>query len=280
MPTLPEALRQLTSHLQSGGVFQPDRTAAWVVSEATGIPRLELSLHPGRPVSPSELAALDAGAARLLRGEPLAYVLGTWGFHGLEIRCDSRALIPRPETEELVEQAIRRGGARILDVGTGTGCVALALAAALPDAEIHALDRSEEALALARENAERLGLARRVRFHLGDLREGLPGGPYDGIVSNPPYVTESEWAELDRSVRDYEPPLALRGGPDGLELIRALASAARAAVAPGGWLALEIGAAQGPAVLEILEGSGWRRGRMLPDAAGRDRIAIGDATHV
>src|SRR5690349_7645748 len=192
--TLGEVLRAAAEYLERKGVDSPRVDAELLLSQALGLSRIELYTQHDRPLTEAELDAARALVERRGRREPLAYVLGEWGFRRLTLRTDARALVPRPETEVLVERclALLAGAAApsVLDVGTGTGAIALAIADELAGARVTAIDVSPEAAALARENAERTGLA--VAVAVADLRDGLPGGPYELVVSNPPYVESAE----------------------------------------------------------------------------------------
>ena len=259
----------------------PDRTEAeWVLEHVLGLRRFQLPL-----ADPVPTAALPL-AARLAAGEPLQYVLGDTNFYGLTINCDPRALIPRPETEELVTLALDDIPSEIsrepsplpfavVDVGTGTGCIALAIKSERPHCSVTGIDVSEEALALARSNAERTGLE--VSFVAGDLLSDPPVTGLDLVVSNLPYIGSDEIPELDANVRDHEPHLALDGGPDGLDLIRLLVPQAAALLRPNGRLLLEIGERQGPAVAALLEQTGFVQVEVKKDIAGHDRFVIGSA---
>jgi release factor glutamine methyltransferase len=204
--------------------------------------------------------------------EPLAYLLGEWGFRRLTLRCDERALVPRPETESVVERCIQllRGvqAPRVLDVGTGTGAIALALADEVPGARVVAIDSSEEALSLATENAALTGLD--VRLLLRDLNDGLPEGPFDLVVSNPPYVRAEELDTLESEVRDWEPREALLDSGQ----TEAIARAGRDVLAPGGALVLEIHEQRAEEARALLENLGYRV-RINVDLTGRDRIVEG-----
>jgi release factor glutamine methyltransferase len=231
---------------------------------------------------PSEKAAAEFshGVARLLAHEPVQYVIGETDFMGLTFRCSPAALIPRPETERLAELAIdwlRRAPRpadrplRVVDVGTGTGCLACAIKAACPDAEVTALDISADALALARRNAARLRLA--IAFRQNDLLDGLPPESADLVVSNPPYVATRECDALPPTVRLFEPRLALDGGPDGLRLISRLAAGAASVLVSGGGLLLEIGEDQAETVLPCLNQTNqFLPPEILSDYAGRSRL--------
>ncbi len=220
--------------------------------------------------------------ARRQLAEPLQYITGEAEFYGLTLGVTPDVLIPRPETEHLVEKAVELGRElrfpRILDVGTGSGAIAIAIAHALPAAQVSATELSKDALALARINAERIGLASRIRFIQADLLNPLTdadeaGGPFDIIVSNPPYVPESDRATLDPEVRDHEPSLALFAGHDGLSVYRRLIPEAFAALSEGGWLAMEIGFGQSEAVASLLADAGFRSVAFTPDLQGIPRVA-------
>jgi release factor glutamine methyltransferase len=207
---------------------------------------------------------------RRLRREPVAYILGRKGFRNIELAVDPRVLIPRPETELLVELTLELRPRRVLDMGTGSGAIALAIADELPGCEVLATDTSGAALEVARANAERLGLAERVELH--DTMLPLDPPRLDLIVANLPYIAEHEWAGLEPEVTEWEPREALLAGPDGLDLIRAAIPVA-AAAAPA--LALEVGAGQAPAVGELLFEAGFATVETRPDLAGIPRVVWG-----
>jgi release factor glutamine methyltransferase len=271
--TIGEVLRRSADHLARTGAEQPRLDAERLLAHALGVERVELYMHHDRPLSPSELEDARALVVRRAAGEPLQYVLGEWGFRRLTLRVDPRALIPRPETETVVERclALLDGVAapRVLDVGTGSGAVALALADEHPGARVTAMDVSEDALALARENAERTGLPVELLRH--DLFEGLPGDGWDLVVSNPPYVASEELASLARVVVDWEPGVALVDGGHTEALVRSAASALR----PGGALVLETHEDGAAGVAALLEREGYRAVSVTADLAGRDRVVEG-----
>lgn len=235
--------------------------------------RVELYMHLDRPLSPSELEDARALLSRRASGEPLQYVLGEWGFRRLTLRVDRRALIPRPETETLVERclALLDGDAapRVLDVGTGSGAVALAIADEHLGARVTAIDVSEDALALARENAERTGLAVDLLHH--DLFAGLPGNGWDLVVSNPPYVRDDEVASLAPEVADWEPGVALVDRGHTEALVRSAAQALR----PGGALVLETHEDGAANVAALLERERFVAVCTTRDLAGRERVVEG-----
>ncbi len=225
---------------------------------------------------------LEPLAERVENGEPLQYVIGHVDFWGLQIKCDPRALIPRPETELLVEEVVtsnmwnreNAGPATVVDVGTGTGCVALTLARQRADANFKAVDISSDALELAKENAEANGLADRVFWMRNNLLERFAPESADIVVANLPYIATNDWKRLHPSVRDHEPQLALDSGPTGMELIDELATQARYVLVPGGMLFLEFGFDQGALVIKRLESLGYQNIEIKHDLAGHDRIAI------
>ena len=220
----------------------------------------------------------DALIARRGKREPLAYITGQREFYGRVFAVEPGVLIPRPETEIIVDAVLEivraRTPPRILDIGTGSGCLAITVAMELPAALLTATDNSEAALGVARANARQFGVDTRITFRAGDLlADG--DGPFDIIMSNPPYVPERDKASLDPEVRDYEPGAALFAGPDGLDVIRRLVPAAAAALAPGGWLIFEIGAGQADAVQEIVNRTpGVRWERVLPDLQSIPRVVV------
>ena len=226
------------------------------------------------------LEAMRRAMRRLVAGEPVQYVLGEWDFRRLTLKCDPRALIPRPETEELVTRVLkwleRRPAPRfVVDVGTGNGAIALSIAKEFAgDAVILATDVSADAVALARENAELCGLAGKVRFAVADgLDDFDEPGEVDAIVSNPPYVTTAEWRELDPRVRDREPRVALDGGETGLDFYDRYLGDALNLLKPGGAVFFEIGESQGAAVRRMMENYGFSGILVEKDWSGRDRYA-------
>lgn len=283
-PTLQAAVRQIEAALARAGIEDARAAADWLVAETAGIGRLDLYVSGDRPIPAEWIPLLVERARRVEAGEPLQYVLGYAPFMGRDFLCDRRALIPRPETEELCERVLdalpREFAGRVADVGTGTGCLAITIVLDRPDARVEAIDISEESLELARENARRFGVDSRIQWILGDLLAGAPEAAYDVIVSNPPYVSEAEWSRLPLSIREYEPPVALIGGADGLAVIRRLAAQSRSALKPGGMLWLEMGNDQGQAVRRLLEDLGFVGITVYRDAAGHERIAAAMRPHV
>jgi release factor glutamine methyltransferase len=269
-----EATRRLasTSAPASASVSasaSPRLDAEVLLAFVLGVERARLVLDRDVSVGARECARFEALVARRAVGEPVAYLIGRRGFRWLELEVDARVLIPRPETELLVEVAVGlAAGASVLDVGTGSGAIALAVASERPDLVVRGVDVSADAVAVARANAARLGLER-VSFSVGDLLSGAERS--DAVLANLPYVEED--AELPADVADHEPALALFGGADGLSVIRLLVS-----MVAGDWpslLALEIGETQGSAVSGLVRAAGFDEVSVLRDLAGRDRVVVG-----
>jgi len=273
MTSLGEVLRLSTEHLAAKGSETPRLDAERLLAKAIGLERIELYMALDRPLTPLELDAARVLVSRRARREPLQYVLGEWGFRRLTLTVDRRALIPRPETEVLVERALALLAGldrpRVLDVGTGSGAIALAIADEHPGAVVTALDCSVDALALAAENAARTGLAIELARH--DLFRGLPDGPWDLIVSNPPYVDAADLPTLQPEVRDWEPHGALSA--EGA--VEAVVRGAVAVLALTGGLALEVGAGQTGATAALLQELGLVEVRVTPDLRGLDRVVEG-----
>lgn len=265
-PTVREAMGGALPALEAAGVPTPRIDAEVLLAAATGRGRADLVADPGASLTAAASRAFGEFVRRRLRREPVAYILGRRGFRRIEVEVDRRVLIPRPETELLVEVALELAPRSLLDVGTGSGAIALAVADELADCSVVATDVSADALAVARANASRLGLRERVRFAAGSLEEG----PFDLALANLPYVTEDEWAALQPEVRDWEPREALVGGSDGLDVIRAVAPRLTAR-----WVALEVGAGQADAVAALLEAAGRTAIEVRPDLAGIGRVVVG-----
>ena len=271
-----------------GGRFtagDAEREARWIVEEASGFEGAELAAGLNEPATERGVARLDAMVARRLAGEPLQYVLGHWPFRTLDLLVDRRVLIPRPETEQVVEHALREldarageGPAVVVDLGSGSGAIGLSIAAerAKAGVEVWCVDASSDAVAVTRANLAGLGVAgASVRVVEGSWFDPLPEGlrgRVDLLVSNPPYVAADD--PLPRDVADWEPTRALVPGPSGLEAIEHLVEHASSWLAPGGTLVVEIGETQGPVVVELAERAGYTDPRIEPDLAGRDRALV------
>ncbi len=277
--TLPllEVLRGTERYLAERGVENPRLNAEHLLAHALGLKRMELYLQFDRGLTETERAPLRDLVKRRGIREPLQHILGTAEFHGRSFLCDKRALVPRPETEQLVEIALEiaktKPAPAILDIGTGSGVIPLTLALELPAATIHTTDLSPDALALAAENAARHQLTDRVTLHQADL---LPPGDnkFDLIVANLPYIPADEIPSLSPEVRQ-DPVTALDGGPDGLDLIRRLIDTAPDRLAPGGALLLEIGAGQADATKALLTARKFRDISLRPDYSNIPRFAVG-----
>ena len=259
-------------------------TELWLV-HVTGLSRARLLARLDQAVTPEQERRYRAGLARLAAGEPLPYLTGRAEFYGLEFAVTPATLIPRPETEHLMDAALARiaapgVGVTVADVGTGSGCIAVALAVHRPAVRVYATDASPAALAVAAGNAERHGVAGRVDLRRGHLLAPLVADRVrvNLLVANLPYVSDPEWADLPVGVREYEPAGALRGGPEGLDLIRDLLDGAPAVLRAGGAILLEIGAAQGARAVALARAALPAAARidLHPDYAGRDRILIVD----
>jgi release factor glutamine methyltransferase len=261
------------------GLDSPRLDAELLVAHALQIDRVRLYMDLDRPLVPDELAAIRALVIRRRKREPLAYVIGTREFFGRSFAVTPAVLVPRPETETLVERALELlppdAEGPVLDVGTGSGCIALTLAAERRALQMDATDLAEAALAVAARNAERLGVAARVRFYCGDLFAALPEPRrYALVVSNPPYISLNERPALAPELA-REPEEALFAGEDGLAIIRRLVAEAPSYLAPGGTLLVEIGAGQGEAVLALLRAAGFEDPVIHKDLGGRERVAEG-----
>jgi len=297
--------RWMVAHFSRKGIDSPRVVADTLLATVLGCERMRLYMEPDREPSPGELARLRELVARAARHEPLQFLVGEWPFRGIPLEVGPSTLIPRPATETLVERAVELGRAslgdaasgsprplRIVDACTGTGCIAIALARELaagqrrgcrplggadPDApaaivgppvRVVATELVPEAAALARRNIARHGLAGAIEVREGDLLAPLadePDGSIDLLVANPPYVSDAEWEELEPIVRDHEPATALRGGRDGLDLVRRLVADAPRLLRPGGWLLVEIGHAGRDAALGLVAGPSWNDAEVRKD---------------
>lgn len=263
------------------GVEDARIQAEMLLMHVTGQQRLDLYTDADRPASPDERHTLRELVRRALAHEPVQYLVGHQRFYGLRIATDRRALIPRPETETLVEQLIVRLAdagpeVRLADVGTGSGCIAIALAAHRPGSTVLATDASDEALDLARENIRAHALDDRIATARGHLAEPLrDAAPLHAIASNPPYIPDNEWDAVPPNVRDHEPTLALRGGPDGLDLVRPLIADAPGLLLPGGWLAVEVASARAADTLDLATADPrYDHAEIIRDHFGRPRILL------
>lgn len=277
MQSLLEIIRKSTEFLAGKGVESPRLQSELLVGHALGLQRMQLYVQFERLLTEAELETVRPLLRRRAQGEPLQYIMGWTEFHGLRLKVDRRALIPRPETELLVERLIERNvisAGRILDLGTGSGAIALALAKQYPEAKVVAVDSSEAALELARENAAQSGLAERVEYIRSDWFSAVPSeARFDLIVANPPYLSAEETAATAPEVKNFEPASALTsGGPDGMQDLERIIAAAKDFLAPGGLLALETGISQHPTLLARAREAGFPEPESLRDLTGRDRF--------
>jgi len=283
--TVLEVIQRSTGYLARKGVDSPRLQIELLLAHVLRQPRLKLYLDFERVLTERELAAVRELVKRRGAREPLQYLIGSTNFCGLELQVSPAVLIPRPETELLAERAwsflvTRPAPVSALDYGTGSGCLAIALATHCPAAVVHAVDISAAALAVARANAGRHGVVNRICFHEGDGFAALPAGArFDLILSNPPYIPTGQIATLQPEVRDHEPCVALDGGPDGLDFIRKLAAEARHWLRPGGQLMLEFGDGQAEAVQQLFTTAGWTGVSVENDLASRPRMLVAAQGH-
>jgi release factor glutamine methyltransferase len=277
--TVRKVLTWTTQHFEKRGVDAPRLTTEVLLAHVLKTSRVRLYVDLDRPLEKTELTTFRALIERRMAGEPTQYLTGVREFYNRPFKVDPRVLIPRPETELLVEAALHKlpkdGPGLALDVCTGSGCIAISLAAERPQATVMATDLSADACALAKENAQALGVAERVTVLQGNLFAPLPpDARFDVVASNPPYIAAGEIPTLSAEVR-REPHMALDGGPDGLVLIRKVIEGARRVLKPGGLLAMEIGETQGDAVKALLQAAGYDDARVEKDLERRDRLAFG-----
>jgi release factor glutamine methyltransferase len=277
--TIETILRWATEDFRGRGIDSPRLDAELLLAHALGATRMQLVIDSKRPLSPPELANFRELVKRRRVREPVAYLLGEREFYGRKFRVDKRVLVPRPDTETLVEVALKRSRSRsmsmrALDVCTGSGCVATTLGRERPTSRVLATDLSRDALDVARDNALRLG-AYNVAFARADLFAGLGPGPFDVITANAPYIPSGEIAALDADVRDFEPRAALDGGADGLDLVRRVVEGARALLDDGGILAVEVGSGQAGEARAHFERSGYVEVEIARDYAKIERVVSG-----
>ena len=279
--TVLEVIQRSTEFLQQKGVDSPRLQIELMLARVLNTPRLKLYLNFDRALTEPELGQTREMVKRRAAREPLQHILGTVSFCGIEIKCTAAALIPRPETELLAErgwQFLSTLGSQpstCLDLGTGTGCIAIALAVHTPETLVHAIDVSSEALTLARDNAIFHHVAERIKFHPGDAFAALPEETkFDLIVSNPPYIASDELATLQPEVRDFDPKLALDGGMDGLAFYRRIAHEAGRFLKTGGKLMLEHGDGQSGPIAKMLQDENWVVDEIVADYSARPRILI------
>ena len=274
--TVLKILRWTTDYFAGKQIDSARLEAELLLAATLDLDRVGLYVNFERPLNADELSSFRERVRRRSLREPLQYILGETEFWSLTFGVSPAVLVPRADTEVLVEEALTRieGAAQVLDVGTGSGAIAIALAHEKPEIQLTALDCSEPALEVARSNAQRNGVAERVTCLVGDLAV-LPPGPFEMVVSNPPYIPTRDWAELMPEVRDYEPRLALDGGDDGLQAYRQLAAQAGKILTPGGWLLVEVGIGQAQDVSVLFEAAGLIDIGQRDDYAGIPRVVMG-----
>lgn len=278
MLTVLEIIKRTTDFFEKRGVESARLNAELLLGHALALKRMQLYLQFERPLTEAELEKIRPLVKRRGNREPLQYILGETEFSGLKLKVDRRALIPRPETEfliELVTKQLAVAPASLLDLGTGSGAIALALAKIYPEAAVTAVDKSADALALARENAEACGLTARVRFVLADWYSGLTADEqFPLIVANPPYLSDEETRAAQPEVKDFEPVMALSAGPNGEAALEQIISGARPHLAAGGLLACETGIAPHEPLLKLAAGAGFTRAESRCDLTGRNRYLL------
>ncbi|AJE02345.1 peptide chain release factor N(5)-glutamine methyltransferase [Geobacter pickeringii] len=273
--TIRRVLEWTREYLAEKGIENARLETEWLLGTALGLDRVGLYVNFDKPLNQNELGTIRGLVARRAKREPLQYILGSQEFFGLDFEVTPAVLIPRHDTEVLVEEALKRAPAAgsILDIGVGSGCIAVSLAKSLPETAVWGVDRSAAALALARRNVERHGV--RVTLVEGSLFEPLTGERFDMIVSNPPYIPTADIGTLQAEVRDAEPLMALDGGVDGLDFYRLIVSGASGHLAPRGWLMVEVGIGQAEAVLGMFTRAGFGDCFTAKDPNGIDRVVGG-----
>ena len=272
-----EAIRTAIADLTGAGVADPARDTRRLLAMVMGIDPARLTLHLHDSLSDKEEFAFFLHVQERCKRQPLSQIVGYREFYGRRFQVTPAVLDPRPDTEILVEAALAEPFERVLDLGTGSGCILLTLLAETPGAWGLGTDLSDKALDVARANRAALGLEGPAVLRQGNWWEAVEGGPFDLIVSNPPYIAEAAMAGLEPEVRDWEPHLALTPGGDGLDAYRVISSGARAQLEPGGRLMVEIGFDQGDPVAAMFDAAGFDEVRILPDLDGRDRVVAGNA---
>lgn len=278
-PAIGLAWRQVRDRFRAAGIESAEMDARLIAQHAFGIDPIRLLGREREPADSDALNKLEALAQRRLKGEPVARMMGSKEFWSLDIGLNAATLVPRPETEMLVGHGsalLFNRDATILDLGTGSGAIAIALAKELSRARVIATEIASDALEMARANAQRHGVADRISFRLGSWYEPLdPAVKFDLIVSNPPYIMSEVIETLAPDVRDYDPRRALDGGWDGLEAYRAIIAPARKWLNPGGYLAVEIGSTQGLTISRMFDRAGFQKVELFPDLNGLDRMVLG-----
>jgi len=279
--TVLEALNWATGYLRDHGIENPRLNGELLLARSMHLSREELYIRLHNQIGEGERKTLKGLIRRRVSGEPLQYILGHQEFWSFNLKVDPRVLIPRPETEHLVEEALlsltkipSKKIPSVLELGTGSGAIAISLAREVKNIFLVATDLSDEALMVARENAQQAGLSDKIEFLRGDLLDPFhPGEAFDLILSNPPYLSDSEIGDLSREVRDHEPIIALKGGTNGLEFYQRLISQLPSYLKRGGWILLEVGNHQASSVSQMIEAEGWfGKPERVKDLAGIERV--------
>lgn len=279
--TILKLIRWTKGFFEERGIESARLDAEVLLAHLLDLERIELYAQFDRPLEADELARYRALVKRRANREPVAYLTGHREFWSLDFLVDQRVLIPRPDTETLVRASLERidekSGQTLVDVGTGCGAIAVAIATERPELRVGATDNSSDALEVAKKNVDRLAEEREIELFEGDLLEGLPDDwlPLDFIVSNPPYVADGEAEQLEPEVVDYEPASALFAGAKGLDVVERLVATASRALRPGGWLLFEMGYQQGDAARRLLKEEGFSEIEVITDYGDRDRVAAG-----
>lgn len=280
------SLKELYYHgkelMKQSGIENPELEASVLLAKALSIKANDIYVRPEKEVKPEELEDFRQLLERRIRREPIAYIVGEKEFYSRSFVVTPDVLIPRPETEILVEEALKilddLVSPSIIDIGTGSGCIAVTIGCECQNASIFASDISPEAILIARKNAQGHGVSRRVSFVCSDLLDCFKDRSFELAISNPPYVEKSDYVSLDPDVRDYEPKLSLVGGEDGLDYIRRIVSESRRILKKGGWCIIEIGAGQSDRVTEMLEEAGFKDISLSKDLSGIERVTKGKWT--
>lgn len=280
--TVGRVLAWSSGYFAEKGIDSPKATAEYLLAHTLKCKRLDLYFRYEQPLLPTELAEFKQAIRRRIQHEPTQYIVGEWEFWSLPIQVDARVLIPRPETEMLIEQTLAlvdteklSATGHFLDLCTGSGAIACALAKELSEATLVATDISKDALEVAQANARSLHVSQRIQWHQSDLFEQLSGERFDAILSNPPYISAQEMEELQPEVRLYEPHLALHGGSNGLVIVQRILQHIDKHLQPGGWLLMEFGASQGSVIRQLAEQTQvFQSIDILQDFSRRDRILV------
>ncbi|MCM8531651.1 MAG: peptide chain release factor N(5)-glutamine methyltransferase [Lentisphaeraceae bacterium] len=274
MKTIKDIIQLSAEYLEKAGIESSRVDAEWLIADALDLKRMDLYLQFDRPLDEEQLAPIRARVGRRAKHEPVQYIIGNDEFYGLEFEVGPGVLVPRPETEILVDRALAmlKPDNSVLDLCTGSACIAVALKKTRSDLDVFATDLSSDALGYAQKNVQNNEVD--VKVLQGDLFESVLGMTFDGICTNPPYVAETEVSEMGKDVVKHEPHLALFSGVDGLDIIRKIASEGRAFLNPGGFIITEMGPTQGKPAVEIFRNEGWSNPEIIQDYSKRDRFVL------